>query len=978
MQKIDESLYSRQLYVLGHDAMEKMRHSSVLISGLGGLGVEIAKNVILSGVKHVTLHDTSKTTYHDLSSQYYLSDKDLKKNRATSCVKKLASLNPYVDVQAITTELTEELLQKYKTVVLVDASLENQMNINEITRKNNINFISCSTYGLFGQIFCDFGDNFIVCDTDGEQIKSSFITNISHDEKNNYIIQCAEPHNLYTDDYVNINNVVSNHFEKLEDVIVKVVDRTSFKINLTEINRKKFNYVNGGTVTQIKKPKTYKFKPLKESIKNPEFAFLDMCDPEKNTSLHAYFQTLHKLGDKKKNINRKPTNILNDVIKLCPTANKELIRKLIHSMKGNLIPMQSVIGSIVAQEILKSCSFKFGPIFQWFYFEANECFSLPKNNTPKNHLEEENDNRYDGQTIVFGNEFQEKLSEQKLFIVGSGAIGCELLKNFGMMGVGNMIVTDMDTIEKSNLNRQFLFKSSDIGKAKSVAACNAISQMNPNVKMIAHQNKVGNETVSVYNEEFFNGLTCVANALDNVDARRYVDSLCVLYKKPLLESGTLGTKGNVQTIIPGLTESYGSTQDPPEQSVPVCTLKNFPYQIEHTIQYARDMFEGLFVQAPQNALKYIENPDFLKSLTSTDLYSVVNDIKKVFTNIPKNYNDCLKFAYKQWYELYRDQIRQLVEKFPPNHMTSSNIPFWSGIKKCPHELTFDYDDLNINFITSMANLWAQIFNQEIISDKKQIIQILKKFKIPEYVNKNTKISATEEDEKQRQKEEIENLDASELINSIPKIKLSDTTILKPLEFEKDDDTNFHIEFITATSNLRALNYNIETIDKHKTKGIAGKIIPAIATTTALVAGLVALEFYKVVMKINDIEKYRNSYVNLALPFIGMSEPIPCKKYKIKEYEFTFWDSFDIKNGKNMTIDQLLKYFKEKYKLDIMMVSYGQANLYSPFNVKRKDKKIIDIINETIGKEISSWPIILNVADDSDNDDVTLPNCKLYL
>lgn len=72
----------------------------------------------------------------------------------------------------------------------------------------------------------------------------------------------------------------------------------------------------------------------------------------------------------------------------------------------------------------------------------------------------------------------------------------------------------------------------------------------------------------------------------------YMDRRCVYYRKPLLESGTLGTKGNVQVVIPFLTESYSSSQDPPEKSIPICTLKNFPNAIEHTLQVSGAQGKG--------------------------------------------------------------------------------------------------------------------------------------------------------------------------------------------------------------------------------------------------------------------------------------------------------------------------------------------------------------------------------------------------
>ena len=99
-----------------------------------------------------------------------------------------------------------------------------------------------------------------------------------------------------------------------------------------------------------------------------------------------------------------------------------------------------------------------------------------------------------------------------------------MLKNWAMMGMasspdGKIIVTDMDTIEKSNLNRQFLFRPWDVSKTKSSTAAKAVKAMNPHIHVLAQENRVGPETENVYTDEFFESLSGVANALDNVEAR---------------------------------------------------------------------------------------------------------------------------------------------------------------------------------------------------------------------------------------------------------------------------------------------------------------------------------------------------------------------------------------------------------------------------------------------------------------------------
>jgi ubiquitin-activating enzyme E1 len=142
--------------------------------------------------------------------------------------------------------------------------------------------------------------------------------------------------------------------------------------------------------------------------------------------------------------------------------------------------------------------------------------------------------------------------------------------------------------------------------------------MNPNMKLNAQRDKIGPDSEEIYNNKFFKNLDIVANALDNINARTYVDGECVKYGLPLLESGTLGVKGNVQVVIPNKSESYSSSSDPPEKDIPVCTLKNFPSQIEHTSQWALSVFKGLFEDVPNNINRYLMNwKQFTKILSVT-------------------------------------------------------------------------------------------------------------------------------------------------------------------------------------------------------------------------------------------------------------------------------------------------------------------------------------------------------------------------
>lgn len=170
---------------------------------------------------------------------------------------------------------------------------------------------------------------------------------------------------------------------------------------------------------------------------------------------------------------------------------------------------------------------------------------------------------------------------------------------------------------------------------KSQTAAAAIIQMNPLLKghIIARLDRVSEETEHVFTDKFFQDLTIVTNALDNVQARRYVDTRCVSNSRPLLESGTLGPKGHVQVIRPHQTESYGNQNDPVEEGdIPYCTLKMFPEETFHCVEFARDKFGKLFTLRPKAVLKILNDTSFTPT-TPEDLKSM-REAVKLFNQAP--------------------------------------------------------------------------------------------------------------------------------------------------------------------------------------------------------------------------------------------------------------------------------------------------------------------------------------------------------
>ena len=502
---------------MGHDAQRRMMASRAVLIGCSGLGVEVAKNAILAGLHSMVLVDPLPATSYDWGGNFYLPTTDTTTSRAILCEKKLAELNPYVhvsvakDVTDLTLEQLTPVLQGATCcVVTIPLPRDLLIALNNKCRELSASFIYSVTCGVFGSIFCDFGAKFICQDKDGNPPASSQIESVVEDEtaesdegNMTLVIKVLEDqgrHGLETGDVVtfarlkgipqliNAKAGSSNNQYK-----VKVTGPFTFEIQVPKGGESATSTdgvveAQQGYITQVKQPVTLTFDSYETKLANPgDIQLSDFAKFDRPALLHAAFQALeeYRVGAGGGNFpSPGDAAAAGQVVELTKSKMEDgsltpqqerVVKHLASGAKAILSPMCAALGGIVGQEVLKACSGKFSPIQGFFYLDADE--TLPDDILSADQLAPQN-SRYDSQIAVFGKDMQEKICQLNYFLIGAGAIGCEMLKNWALMGVGcgpngHVHVTDMDRIEKSNLSRQFLFRSKDIGEFKSTSAANA-------------------------------------------------------------------------------------------------------------------------------------------------------------------------------------------------------------------------------------------------------------------------------------------------------------------------------------------------------------------------------------------------------------------------------------------------------------------------------------------------------------------------
>ena len=204
-------------------------------------------------------------------------------------------------------------------------------------------------------------------------------------------------------------------------------------------------------------------------------------------------------------------------------------------------------------------------------------------------------------------------------------------------------------------------------------------------------------------------------------------------------------------------------------------------------------------------------------------------------------------------------------------------------------------------------------------------------------------------------------------------RIEETMRFEPISFEKDDDTNFHMEFISSLANLRARSYQIEEVDKFKAKITAGNIIPAIATSTAIAAGLVCLEFYKLLQGKKG-EDFRNANFNIGASFFQLFEPEFVKPLQHGALKWTVWDRWIIEDT-DITLGGVFDFLKAR-ELNVSTVSIGDARyhrVYASWNASHISKlqlKVADVakgIPNAVMEGKNFIDLVITCCDDEDKD-----------
>ncbi|KAK2964401.1 putative Ubiquitin-activating enzyme E1 2 [Blattamonas nauphoetae] len=970
----EDQLYSRQTLTYGKDGQQSLKVSSVLIDGLDGVGAEIAKDLILSGVGSVFLRDSQTTTISDLSTHFYLRKEDIGKNRVKASIHRFEKLNPLVSIKEFECELTESSIKDINHIVLVNKPDNDIKSIEELCLKSGANITTINTTGPFFRLFNNFGDHKI------QKILTSRLGRVSIDFINSgpeTIIFPETAHSFQVGNIVHFKLVKGmTELNEITSAVVKEVDPSNFAIDLDSSSFKPFE--GGGIVEQLDPGGHVNHIPFVDCLWNRVLRnrtygeYIDQSGDTLETCFNSIQPFIEKYGQPPRPHNQQDADRF---VELCNSFNGKHhgdfagfefayvnpnLTKLFAKTYGLSFPsVASQAGSLVASEVIKGVSHQYTPITQLHYsFQKPLLLSrIRDSNTEDDPEYQPLGDQYDDQIQLIGRSLHEHLRNVRILVVGAGAIGCEDAKLLALMGAGTgprgmIIFVDMDKVELSNLSRQFLFHQEHIGLWKAEVVTAAIKELNPSCNAISKTTMMAKETENEYDAQFWGDVDLVLLALDNNKARTYVTSMCWSLHKPMIDSGTEGLCCNSDVMLPGKIEQLEFDEEGSGDAAPLCTLHNFPYMPEHTMGYALDMFTKVFNDNLSMTQKMCEDWQKFESQTGFGSESSLDNLHLAEENLERysasDFKTCVEWALFLFHVQFDSLIAQRVQENPIDSVDKHGKLFWSGNKRFPHPIKFDVnDETHLEFVASAACIRAQSLRGPT-------------FSLSEMKDKVKEIARGRTENTRKPNPTDLNEITTECNKLVQKLKSHTTFDFVLVTLDKDMDS--HLSFIISSSSIRSSNYDINQITKEEAVRLMGLITPALATTTAYVSSLVASTLIGVISSA-PTEMMPSFSVNLGVNLISASDPIlleenePTEETEALPIQPT---QLSLKVTPGETIGSLENRINTELQVtvtDITTRSHGQlvpliSELFEEDNDEYRAKEILSALEE-IGLDVTS-------------------------
>ena len=420
----------------------------------------------------------------------------------------------------------------------------------------------------------------------------------------------------------------------------------------------------------------------------------------------------------------------------------------------------------------------------------------------------------------------------------------------------------------------------------------------------------------------------------------------------------------------------------------MCTLRSFPYLPKHCIEYAKQsFFSDYFEFGPDEYETFRKDTaTYFEQLDTMDPGEQIKSLGmiKFFLDLQKeaggkiDFNACVRVAFERMIADYRTSVLNLLHSADEMEK-SSGKKFWTGTKRRPRPI--DWTDPSpelMEYLYCTANMYASVWGVENVRDRVKFEAIVKDENLvqPEWTPSSENVDLSEGDEEKIADEGGE--ETEKLKADLYAVDVSTLQPAQPHDFEKDDDLNFHVDFLTVSTNLRSYNYDIKSSQRHTVKVTAGRIIPALATTTAMVCGLVDIEFCKLVLGFESLgrDKFLNSNINLAAGSGNFTTFSPDPPVAIatgleapQPETFTSWDRINVACGAHeMSVKQLVEYVERSFGVTVDRIfQFGSTEDKALYNAIDKKKLEWDISIDSDGKPhvsdgvFSQWPQIRMAA-----------------